>query len=1196
MLNNLIFTNKEIYFQLIEENNYIDKLNNNPVTFKSNLYNYYNKKLEIDFNEDFLNNLTKHLYEDIFFQLFNTTEIKKINYLLELKNLDFDKKFYYLNLLFILNQMENYPEIFLLDNPLIKELNKHQKLTNKNYFFETLNLVNFLYKRNLDILTTDNIFEIKLIDIEKINYDYKIDIDSFNNKKEILNFLIQCFNKSNFLLNKESLIKQLTENQNIFGFEENKINDLYNSYNLLISNEEFKNIKKNLIFLNNTNVKRTIELELKNFAAENALFNNENQKNDFEKGLEYLKLNTSFTENGEILNSFLTHDKELEKLNNAHMKEINKFEELLNQINDLANTDLTSGISNIINAIGEYYDLVKTGNKNHLQNLDNIFFSSQFKENLFSKDFCSILYLTIYIVYSSLNEKPLENFENATEYFSKKESLKGIKSLPGYLEINQLKYENWDAKAEFIKDSSFFKSYANFYNFYTKDKNPFNNSLKDKDFEYMQELAIRAKRLLESESTNSTQDKLNDIFYKPLSGSNHSIYTYTNLIADLFKEFNEPIDFELLENFGISLISYLKNLALETGSSLLLEWTLELFSKEFIKIGENKYSIMSIYNELYMLKKILYLIKSEDQSLNDLLRMNLTEISSTVLNDSKLGQILKEEAFLALNGLDFTSSLIYDFNKLFNNTENQDGFYTSLLYTYKDEKGKEYLWNLKAINLPAWVTMKFIINKYKTIDPELISLNFQSKSFFNNQLLNLNSYENSYAFLCSILNKKDYIEYLNNELNLGYNNKQILEILNLLPSSVNDNNFNYFESFNELYKSFSSILSLTHLYDFKAYKLSIRKDFNLFHKVVNYNYNAILDAILSGQNSPLIDTVMRLLPTTRLLFGTFNVPLDQYLDKLLSWFDELLFTLLNYLKKLMYENKIKFIDNYKRERLYLIKNTWDYRIRAFNILLDIIYSNISVASFCFNHDFKNDKDILLDIYQQFIDKFEKENLNDLKNDLENPKDPNIKIPDFPNPINPDLTDKDKDDILDEIDKSIENKIIVVEKNNKDESNRKIIIIFPSEEEFEDKYSENKNTIITKPITKPEEFIEELKKDEITKVEINFDEDWINNIFDFLLPGNEEIKNDIYESYISKDLNHLFYKNTSGNHQNSIEQLLNNRYKELKDSNISYSDSGYISYINFNKINFKILNETLNNFDYTNYKKIKETSLEFFNNF
>lgn len=1191
----------------------LSQLKNNIKNIKSDFLSFKeNKEKELnDSYQEELNKLVEKNKKLIFENIFeDKILIPGISYVEKFNELKEETKFLYKNIMIsymsVIEDSENYLNNLSLQKEINSYLNQLKSLKNKDEIFEALNFDNFLNKRKEMV---SDIIKVELVyDLEFDNYYYKpgqiLKEPEFEipEPEKFIDYLYDTFEKDKLKIDNERVLEYLEKfahkkeivlklEQLDYCIEKTVFEDYVNELNRLAD------IPEEIAKLSD------VELRLGEIEYESLLLGKE-YKSEFLKALEQNKIIEDTIENKEIVNSFLTADKELEQKNLEQQKEIEALSELSERINSLTDMNLFQNVSNVFDAIKEYFGLVKTGNKSHLNTMNEIFALTNSTDALFSKDFCSLIYLCLYVSFSAMSEEPLENINNAEEYNKKLDELKnkGLKSLPGYIEVNQIKFENWNAKADFMKDSKFAKSYANFYNFYTKEKNPFNKTLKDKDFEKMQSLAIRAKELLESEDTPGSQKKFEELFYQPLDGKNHSIHTYVNLISDFLQELNEPIEFELLVNFGISLIDFMKNLALETGTSLLLEITLDLFSREVIKLGDKKYSLMGIYNELYMLKKILYLIRNDDQNLTELLESNIKEISHTVLRDSHLATILKEEAYFAMSGLDFSSSLLFDLNKLLNNTEDRTGAYLDLLYTYKykDNEGKEQkqIWNLKAINLPAWVKMKYIINKHLVNDPKLSFLSFDSKKQFDSMINNLSSSENSYTFLCSILNKKDYVEYLNKNNNYNYNDKQITEILDCLPATVNDNNFNYYESYLILKEKYSKILQLTKTIDYKHYVVNIRRDISLFYKVITYNYNAILDAINSSEVTPLLDTIMRLLPTTRLLFGTFNLPLDKYLDKILSWFDEVLFCMINFLKKLMYENKIKFTENYKRERLFLIKNTWDYRIRALNLLIDIIYQNLAVTSLCLKHDYRNDKEILIDIYQQLVDKVEDFMKEEIDSKLENPKDKNINdkvndiLPHTPNDI-------DKDKIIEDIEKNIENKVIVVEKDNSNSENgRNIIIIFPGQEDsnYEDTYNENKDNIITKPIDTPEDFLEELKKDEISKIEINFDSDWLENILDFLKPGNEQIKDDIFNRYITKDLNELFYQNTSGNNTFKKDEVLNNRYQELNSNAIQYSDSGYVSYIDYSKINFKSFNEVLSNFDLGTYEKIKTTSLEFFNSF
>lgn len=1170
--------------------NYYEKYKTIIIKINDNKFKSIKNEMNFNISKEEIN----ELYKLVFINIFKKQEIVKINYFEELKKISEFKKSIYLNLIKTIQIIESNE--LLIDKELI---NNFRYLINSNniekqififynYLSERDNKLNKIIKDYEPILFR-HLFFYQLISIQKkdLNFLFNKQIDYIN----LFEFIFSN-NVKTQIINKSELCNFILD----YNFDKSFLINLKN-LNYLFDVNDIKKINKKINNLYNENyINNEVKIDNKELNFESIFYYKNNQKKIFNDSKDVLNKSLENITDKIIINGFLTFDNELEKQN---IKENELFEELRkidNKINSLLHTDQTT-FSNLLNACNDYFNFVRTSNEDYLNSLIENYNNSFDKSSLFSSDFCSLIYLVFYTLYSAINEEPLKDINNDEEYKKRQKKLKGIKSLPGYLEINQIKFEPWKATSSFAKDNKFLKSYSCFYNFYTKQENPFNDLLEDEDFEFLQDLAIKGREKLEGVNEGVLQKKIENIFYKPLSDGTHSIYTYVNIIADFFKELNEPVDFEILENFGISLIDFLKNLALETGSSILLEFVLELFSKEFINFNGKKYSIMGIYNELYMIKKIFYLINNDEGDLNDIIYQNLNEISNTLLEESELGRILKEEGYLALSGYDMASSII-DINYILSNFNLDNNELTKSLYKLNDDKS---IWNLKSKSLPAWITVKFLISKEKYKNNNLNDLDFSNFSYLNNWINTLTESERSYSFLCSIKDKYEYLLKLNNIFKWNYTNEEIQKIVLLLPNSFNDGSLNLYNEYIELNKNYSNVLKLTGLKDYKNYLYSINGDLRFFSNVVRYNYDKI-NQLLSRQNkTPVIDLILRLLPTTRLLFGTFKLPLDQYLDKLLSWFDDLLFTVVNFLKKLVNENKIKFVEQYKRERLYLIKNNFEYKIRAFNILLDIIYLNLGSASLCISNNLLNDKEIIFDIYKQTIDKIK--NIKEDNNIEENKKDPNI-VEIIGNIQNKnDINEEEKEKIKDKIKTIIDNKIIIVDKkdeNNSFNNTRVPIIIYPNNSNLD------KNEIVKElekqevvKIKSDEELLKWLELEKPGKVSLDYDKGYAN-LQDFFTNDNpkfKEIKNDIYLSYINRDLNQIFLNNTSQNYIYQLDNILNERYNELTNiNNINFSDSSYLYFVDFKKINSKLLVDILDKFDLKEYEDMKRTSLEVMSSF
>lgn len=1141
------------------------------------------------------------LYSLLFYKLFKKREIEYGNYIEEIKKInDFNNTVYY-QLYELIKILEYCTEVnnYIVDQEFVDNIKFI--LLNKNsteIFFDFLDYLKERDEKFTELLSNYSGFYNEIYQFEIIIKIGKKDFSTFNfdNNKDFKLFFTFLYSNNLQLRNYDKKIADWILD---FGFKREFISELQ-KLNFIFTSEEISKLKN---YVEKTKVleqqETKIEFNTKQAELEKQIFSAPTQEKEIEFTKKILE-KTEELQKEQITNNFLTLDPELEKQNKKEYEFFEKIKELESKINSVFKTNQNS-FSLVFDTCMQYFDLIKTGDEQYLIAMEENYEKSFNPDPLLSKNFCGLIYLTIYLLYSAVNEKPLENINNNEEYNERQKGLKGIKSLPGYLEINQIKHEPWKAKAKFAEDSEFFKLYACFYNFYTKQENPFNETLDDKEFEFLQELAIRSKKKLETPTDSKINKILNEAFYNPIGGKGtHSIYTYTNILADFFKELNEPVDFELLENFGISLIEFLKNLALEVGSSVLLEFVLELFSKELIKMNGKKYSLLGIYNELYTLKKIFFLLNNDESGLNDILYSNINEISNTLLNDSALGQILKEEGYLALSGFNLTSTLI-NFSQFFNQFGIDESELKNVLYSVDKEGSdtKKIIWNLKDQNLSAWITVKFLLNKESKSDIGITNLDFTQFDYFSQFLNTLSNSELSYCFLCSFKNQFDYLKSINKLLGLNYTEDQLEEARKLLPNATNDEDFSYYENYKKMNEKFNNLLKLTNLSEFREYLFYIKEDIRIFSNAARYNYNGINQLILKQENTPLMDLILRILPTTRLLFGTFGLPLDKYLEKILNWFDEMLFTIINFLKKLMNEQKLKFIEQYKRERLYLLKNNWEYRIRAFNILLDVIFLNFGATTLCLQYDYKNDKEILENIYKEVLDKVKENLLDDLKEKplIENPVNPDI-LPVLPNIPNDKITDEEKDKIKDKIDQELENKVVIVDKEDLEDKKDKTppLIITPDKDKTLEEIIEESKKKEVIVIPSDEKFLEWLELEKPGKVVLDYDNGY-SNLQDFFTNNNpsfDETKKDIYFNYVNKDLNNLFLNNTSNDYIYSLDKKLSDRYLELNDKkHINFSDAGYHYFVDFKVIKPKLLMQSLNNFDLKEYEDIKQTSLEFF---
>ena len=150
----------------------------------------------------------------------------------------------------------------------------------------------------------------------------------------------------------------------------------------------------------------------------------------------------------------------------------------------------------------------------------------------------------------------------------------------------------------------------------------------------------------------------------------------------------------------------------------------------------------------------------------------------------------------------------------------------------------------------------------------------------------------------------------------------------------------------------------------------------------------------------MLDTICRLLPTTKLLQSGFNINLAEPLKKLVAWMDEAIAISVSSLKEFTAQYRKEMNESYTLFKYQLLAEKFSARIFAVNSLIDIVVESIPSYTFCSSNGMLKPEDISFDLFQKMKNSF-----NSKDNSKDNPKGDATGIIEDPNSSSVDKIDE-----------------------------------------------------------------------------------------------------------------------------------------------------------------------------------------------
>ena len=733
---------------------------------------------------------------------------------------------------------------------------------------------------------------------------------------------------------------------------------------------------------------------------------------------------------------------EAQKNLEAALAKAEKLDNLLKSIE----TAPVSGRFKVLQEAFKIVFLMKENQETSLMELEKIYYNTKKQKksfNAFDPEMCNLILMAVYLIFAltyddgDLTKRMAvsSELEKIKEEFSKNE----VKKIDGYLDVTQAVNIGWNPQLKML-NNDFTKFYANLYNFITGSKNPYSVFLKDDDYNKMQDSVLKGRKAFLDElnspgDTSNNIENLKKYFYEPREQKDPtkkkkmSIYNFIKNVGLLFSELENPIEFKVYQeglSFTLDLSAALNNTCLEIASTAILELYMFLFTKKVIsyKVGteEKKLSIADIYFELNTIIRILELASLNGVSNDDLERelknLKNNKLNPNPANKNSLVYWLDSEGFFALSGF---STLPSSFGKELSTLIGLD--YNTLL---KPEKIKEYLSkeasSKDTLNNPFSfnaerdcshsVLFKFI--KQKIFYDETKVCNFYDVTALNNEIAELSDSELVYCFMIENINfigSEDgkgeiiptalsaYIAEFNRSTNEAFSSKKPI------IGTKRDVETKYYQFFQQqlvdmdsFYSFASNVLNLP---EFKNWKGKLFDSSIKFSAAALENKKAFEILILNSDISPMLDTVCRLLPTTKLLQSGFTINLAEPLKKLVAWMDEALAISVSSLKEFTAQYRKEMNESYSLFKYQLLAEKFSARIFAVNSLIDIVVESIPSYTFCSSNGMLNPQDISFDLFQKMKNAFDSKD-----NSKDNSKDDTTGIIKDPNSSSVDKIDED----------------------------------------------------------------------------------------------------------------------------------------------------------------------------------------------
>ena len=731
---------------------------------------------------------------------------------------------------------------------------------------------------------------------------------------------------------------------------------------------------------------------------------------------------------------------EAQKNLEAALAKADKLDNLLKNID----TAPVSGRFKVLQEAFKIVFLMKENQETSLIELEKIYYNAKKQNsfNAFDPELCNLILMAVYLIFAlSYDDGDLtkrmavsSELEKIKKEFSKNE----VKKIDGYLNVTQAVNIGWNPQLKML-NNDFTKFYANLYNFITGSKNPYSDFLKDDNYNKMQDSVLKGRKEfldeLNSTGDNSKHiDKLKKYFYEPRGQKNPrekkkmSIYNVIKNVGLLFSELENPIEFKVYQeglSFTLDLAAALNNTCLEIASTAILELYTFLFTKKVIyyKVGteEKKLSIADIYFELNTIIRILELASLNGVSNDDLERelKNLKDnkLKPNPANKNSLIYWLDSEGFFALSGF---STLPSSFGKELSTLIGLD--YNTLL---KPEKIKEYLSKESSskvsLNNPFSfnaerdcshsVLFKYI--KQKIFYDETKVCNFYDINILNSEIAELSDSELVYCFMIENINfigsengkgkivptaLSAYISEFNRSTKEAFSSKKP-EI-----GTKRDVETRYYQFFQQQLVDMDSFYSFAanvlNLSEFKNWKGKLFDSSIKFSAASLENKKAFEILIINSDISPMLDTICRLLPTTKLLQSGFNINLAEPLKKLVAWMDEAIAISVSSLKEFTAQYRKEMNESYTLFKYQLLAEKFSARIFAVNSLIDIVVESIPSYTFCSSNGMLKPEDISFDLFQKMKNSF-----NSKDNSKDNPKGDATGIIEDPNSSSVDKIDE-----------------------------------------------------------------------------------------------------------------------------------------------------------------------------------------------
>ena len=901
-----------------------------------------------------------------------------------------------------------------------------------------------------------------------------------------------------------------------------------------------------------------------------------------------------------------------------------------NDVNNLVSSISSLSISEKFKTLEKAFKLTFLMTKNQKETLTDLeeLYSKAKKENskvnVLDTDVCNLVLATVYFLFaiSKENKNYVSKMTTEVEIENLRKTLKGeIRQIPGFLETTQATNIGWNPQLKML-DGNFAKYYANLYNFVTGSANPYNQILNDAKYTSMQTMVLNGRtNFIKKMNEQNYLDKIDSYFYDPRSSNidstkkDMSIYNLIKNVGNLFAELENPIEFKVYSeglSFSLDLSAMLTNTCLEMASAALLELYMYFFTKKVFRYSvlengikvKKELSIADIYFELNSLVKLLELCEQNGLSpqmlSEEIKNIKENKMAADPANKRSILYFLDSEGFFALNGLSSIGTSVSDeLFSLFGIPKSGTASSTASLNAFLKKKAEEnnatltgtpFSYNLYSNNKKYWYLFNYIKNKTSHDDSECC--NFYDPTKTSTTINNLTTAEKVFCFLLSLKDSQNSVLANNSFSDFIPLMVSFKKMLPTLPTALTNSNkdelsFDYYNLFKTNYSNtknfpfFDLINNCATSPLFLTWEKAISANAVLFSKAALENRQALSNVFASNNVSPMLDTMARLLPTTMLLKIKFGLSFVPMLKQLVAWLDLSLEATVVALKEYVAQYKKDMRGAYELYEWQVLESRYANRIYAVNSMIDILVESIPSYSFCINNGSITTTQLGFDLFQRIT--------TDISNASEDSKDSSFPSGNGGNVVklnNPNVNSSDSDTNTSQ--KLLINALAGVLKN------KTVTYISQAEDNSLDQnyLSVSTNSLEELPtvlINSDYDFIKavELNKGNV-KVSIPAGT-VISDFADFIKPTkNVSELNAVSQIVNSFKLNSI--KNQLDNFTGNNPEELNKLLVDVNiDSGINFSDSGYISSIDFSKTNSKQLFDAISNFNYTDFVNFKFTN-------